>query len=105
METENNLVIEFNKRFAAGDLVQHFKRELLPPERQSGPEYLYIIKCVAFHSETGEPLVIYKALYDNWHIYARPMKMFLSEVDKEKYSTIKQTFRFEKLSSNYGSIF
>ena len=88
-------------RIEVGDIVQHFKRELLPPERTGSPEYLYVVLAIANHTETGEPLVIYKALYGEGVIYARPLEMFISKVDKEKYPTVQQTHRFEKLSPNY----
>lgn len=78
--------------FQTGDLVRHFKRELVDPTTL---EYLYKIITFAGHTETGEQLVIYQALYAPFKICARPYDMFVSEVDREKYPDIKQKYRFE----------
>ena len=83
-------------RFRPGDIVQHFKRETLTDEERAANKYLYEIVGVATHSETREPMMIYKALYDDGGMYARPLEMFLSEVDRVKYPDVKQKYRFEK---------
>ena len=84
--------------FKPGDRVRHFKRELLGAEElQREPmKYLYEIVGEATHSESREKLMIYRALYGEKGLFARPLEMFLSPVDKEKYPAVKQKYRFER---------
>ena len=79
-----------------GDLVRHFKREWVSAESQ---EYLYRILAFAQHTENGEKLGIYLAIYPPYKTCARPYAMFMSEVDREKYPDVKQKYRFEKVET------
>lgn len=76
----------------SGDLFYHFKGGL------------YTVIEVATQTETGEKLVVYRSV-ENGTVWARPMSMFLSEIDKKRYPTyyIELKYRFSKvtLSNDY----
>lgn len=58
-----------------------------------GKEYELI--DIAIHSETEEQYAVYRPLYGDGKLYVRPLSMFLSKVDKEKYPDAEQEYRFE----------
>ena len=71
-----------------GQVYRHFKGNI------------YRIITVAVHSETGESLVIYKRDDTEEKSYARPLDMFLSEVDKKKYPDVREKYRFTLCSDD-----
>lgn len=69
-----------------GERYRHFKKKE------------YQIVAVATHSETGEPMVVYQALYGDYGVWVRPLAMFMEKVDREKYPDVTQEYRFERIS-------
>lgn len=58
---------------------------------------LYKVIEIAKNTETNEMMVVYQALYGDYGIFVRPLNMFLSKVDKEKYPDSNQEYRYEKV--------
>ncbi|MBR2067438.1 MAG: DUF1653 domain-containing protein [Solobacterium sp.] len=86
--------------FQKGDIVQHFKREMISQEEREKNLYLYEVVGIALHSETREKMMVYRALYGDKGLYVRPLDMFMSEVDQEKYPNSTQKYRFERVTDN-----
>lgn len=96
LETEpvSSVLAEEERDLRVGEIVQHFKREWVS---KTTSEYLYKILAFAQHTETGERLVVYQALYAPFKVCARPYEMFMSEVDRKKYPEVRQKYRFERI--------
>jgi len=81
------------RKIEIGKIYKHFKGNL------------YIVTDIVYDSESNndeEPkqIVIYKALYGDYHSWARPYDMFNSEVDHDKYPEVEQHYRFEELTKD-----
>ncbi|MDY6470811.1 MAG: DUF1653 domain-containing protein [Succinivibrio dextrinosolvens] len=79
-----------------GEIFKHFKNN-----------YYHII-CVGHHSETEERMVVYERISKDDYLKdgsvipvmepcIRPLEMFMSEVDRQKYPDVEQKYRFERI--------
>ena len=64
-----------------GRIYRHFKGDY------------YLVEAVARDSETNADMVIYRKLYGDGGLWVRPLSMFLSKVDRDKYPEVSQEYR------------
>lgn len=73
------------RELKVGGVYRHFKGNF------------YRVEGTAIDSETQQTLVLYRPLYGEGALWARPLEMFLSEVDRDKYPDSLQKYRFEEV--------
>lgn len=98
---------EWSSRFQPGQIIRHFKRDFCTPLEKSMNKYLYKVLALAKHTETGEEMLVYQAMYFPFEIYTRPLAMAEEPTDKVKYPYAKQEYRlavytFEGMEEEYG---
>lgn len=76
--------------------VYGFKEDMIGYIYQHFKGALYVVIDVALQTESLEPLVIYRSYPDLSKCWARPLSMFLSDVDFEKYPDTPQEYRFQR---------
>lgn len=82
-----NDTVEIPRTLKVGGIYRHFKNKH------------YKVHGTCFDSETKKEMVFYQRLYGDYSFWVRPVDMFLSEVDHEKYPEVKQKWRFEEVAS------
>lgn len=85
---EEKRIIMLEREIKTKHIYKHFKGNY------------YFVEDVAYGSEDNIQYVVYRALYGDYKLYIRPLEMFLSKVDKNKYPDIKQMYRFELVEKN-----
>lgn len=56
---------------------------------------LYVLEEIAYDADTQERVVLYRALYSEHRLWARPFEDFFAELDRAKYPQAQQKYRFE----------
>ena len=70
----------------AGQIYKHFKGNL------------YKVLAVAVRTESEEKLVVYQSVDNPDRVFARPLEMFMSDIDRFRYPLIRAKYRFTLVS-------
>ena len=94
-----------DRSISGEELKSQYAREL-PSKNEiwhhfKGKDYK-IIACPVTHTETRKYYCVYQALYGDYGTFCRPLSMFMSEVDWDKYPQAEQKYRFEKKDETDG---
>lgn len=87
-----------NLRMRSQEVAQEYKEKMVGKRYIHFKGGIYIVTDIAVHSESASLMVIYKSFDKPSLTWARPLSMFLSEVDRNKYPNVKQEYRFEQLT-------
>ncbi|WP_234702240.1 DUF1653 domain-containing protein, partial [Clostridioides difficile] len=84
------------------NLIQNRNKYKLVIRHTEREEDIYVYRDLdgnLYHKkeEDTNDLVLYKTLYDDTGIFARPLDMFLEKVDTDKYVNSIQEYRFEEV--------
>lgn len=78
---------------------QQYKEKMVGKRYRHFKGGIYIVIDIAVHSESASLIVIYKSFDEPTLTWARPLSMFLSKVDRNKYPDADQEDRFEQLAN------
>lgn len=69
-----------------GSIYKHFKG------------HKYKVLMIVKDASTLEEMVVYENIEDKTLVWVRPLSEFISKVDKVKYPSVLQEYRFEKVN-------
>lgn len=82
--------------FKEGDIIKHFKRDMIDDTEKEKNMYLYKILAIGMHTETKEKMLVYQALYYPFDVFIRPLEMAMEEITEEDYPEIKKYNNIQK---------
>lgn len=97
MDNHEKGMVQNDNRMEVQGQIESLKAEMIGFRYRHFKGNIYVVTDLAVHSETEEPVVLYKSSLDSEMTWCRPLNMFLSEVNHEKYPEVKQKIRFEKI--------
>ena len=89
-DASEEYVFEDGRVLKAGQKYKHFKK---------GNIYVVVIPCV-YDTEDMKEYVIYRGGDNKRRMWARPVREFMSEVDRNKYPQATQQYRFELIEES-----
>lgn len=84
-----------DKRIETQETVKNLKPAMVNGVYRHFKGNLYVVDNIAVHSESAEPMVIYHSKSNPELVWCRPLSMFSSEVDHDKYPEVEQRWRFQ----------
>lgn len=90
--TEAQTIARNKKKAMQGKVYRHFKGGL------------YKVEELGVYSEDYEPVVIYSSVENPDRIWCRPLIVFESDVDTQKYPDAKQKKRFEEVTNETDTV-
>ena len=82
--------------FKEGDIIKHFKRDMIDDIEKEKNMYLYKVLTIGMHTETKEKMLVYQALYYPFDVFIRPLEMAMEEITEEDYPEIKKYNNIQK---------
>ena len=82
--------------FKEGDIIKHFKRDMIDDIEKEKNMYLYKVLAIGMHTETKEKMLVYQALYYPFDVFIRPLEMAMEEITEEDYPEIKKYNNIQK---------
>lgn len=89
--------IKMDNRMQVQGIIENLKGQMVGHKYRHFKGGIYEVIDLAVHSESEEPMIIYRNAENPNLVWCRPLDMFLSEVDHTKYPEVKQMLRFEKI--------